>query len=92
MEDQHVPGRVSPGQFGGPENVGRLRPNWLGRLLILIPFGLVVGGGYAVYRGITHAFLRELDLAGTRAAQLEREERAAAGLGGDDVLVGDLHL
>jgi hypothetical protein len=26
--------------------------------------GLVVGGGYAVYRGIKHAFLRDLDLAG----------------------------
>ena len=39
--------------------------------------GLVIGAGYAVYRGITRAFLRELDL---RQASL-REVRLVARLG-----------
>ena len=44
-----------------------------GRYLVgLAGLGLVVGAGYAVYRGITRAFLRELDLsgAGTRRTRL----------------------
>ncbi len=49
MADEHVRDRMSPGQFGGPENVDRLRPNWLGRLLILIPCGLVVGGAVTAW-------------------------------------------
>lgn len=33
-------------------------------LVVLAGVGLVVGGGYALWRGVTHAFLRELDLRG----------------------------
>jgi hypothetical protein len=44
--------QVVLGLPGGPVLVG------------LAGVGLVVGGGYAVWRGITHAFLRELDLRG----------------------------
>ena len=43
-----------------------------GPLLVgLAGVGLVVGGGYAVHRGVVHAFLRELDL---RGAGLNRSQ------------------
>ena len=41
-----------------------------GPLLVgLAGFGLIVGAGYAVYRGVTRAFVRELDLRGAHAQQ-----------------------
>ena len=41
-----------------------------GPLLVgLAGFGLIVGAGYAVYRGVTRAFVRELDLSGAHAQQ-----------------------
>ena len=42
-----------------------------GRILMgLAGVGLIVGGGYAVYRGITKGFLRELDLRGEAARRV----------------------
>ncbi|MBA3906679.1 MAG: DUF1206 domain-containing protein [Pseudonocardiales bacterium] len=38
-------------------------------LVALAGVGLVIGAGYAVYRGLTRAFLRELDLSGTSLQQ-----------------------
>ena len=59
-------------------------------LVGLVGVALVVGGGYAVYRGVTHAFLRDLDLRGaglsrsflvTRIGQRRLDPRSAPSTG-----------